>query len=117
MSRYKYLLLCAFCFLLCTCKFDESSIELASIEYIDSKSFIITIAPSDISLPYKINDNTLSVYSTKYDLYYRIDTAEKLSNVKYKCCLKKDFKKGDKIRVNGHGLFSGTVYLNVSEEE
>jgi hypothetical protein len=107
----------AFCAVLCACPFDDSSPELASVEYIDGTTIKVTVVIPDTSVSYEINDDTLSLYSTKHDLYYRITGTEKLSGMEYKCFLRRELKPGDKVRATGHSPLSGTVYLDVPEEE
>jgi hypothetical protein len=113
MPRHKKLLICAFSALLSACPFDDSRPELAKVEYNDGRSITVTLFVSDTTVSYEVNDDTLSVYSTKHDLYYRIAEAEKLSGAEYKCSLSRNLKSGDRVRVNGHGSLAGSVYFDV----
>ena len=61
MPRHKKLLLCVFSALLSACPFDDSTPELAKVEYNDSRSVTVTILVRDASVPYEVNDDTLSV--------------------------------------------------------
>jgi hypothetical protein len=117
MSRRKLLLLCVFYVVLYSCTLEDLSPALAGIECIDSKTIKVSVLISDAAIPYEVDDNTLSVYSTKHDLYYRIDGTEKLSKAEYKCFLRKDIKPGDRIRADGNGSLSGSVCLDVPGEE
>jgi hypothetical protein len=87
--------------------------ELAKVAYNDSRSITVTLLVPDPAVSCEVTDNTLSVYSTKHDLYYRIAETEKLSDTEYKCSLRRDLKSGDRVRVNGHGSLAGTVYFDV----
>jgi hypothetical protein len=102
---------------LCACPVDNSSPELASVEYLDSTTIKVAVFLPDASVSCEVNDDTLSVYSTKHDLYYRITGTEKLSGTEYRCFLRRDLKPGDRIRATGHSPLSGTVYFDVPEEK
>jgi hypothetical protein len=117
MVKHKYLLLCAFCAVACDCPVEDSRPELISAGYVDSRTITVTLLVRNSAVSYDVNDDTLSVYSTKYDLYYRISSVEKLSGAEYKCALHKEIKPDDRIRVNGHGSLSGSVYFDVSGGE
>jgi hypothetical protein len=115
--HYKSLLFFIFCVFLYACPFSDSPPKLAGIEYIDNMTIKVVVFTVDTSMPYEIKDNTLSVYSTKYDLYYRIIKTEKLSDTEYKCFLRRNLKSGDKLRINGLGSVSGSVYFDVPYKE
>jgi hypothetical protein len=117
LSRITAFALCAFCALLCACPVDNSSPELASVEYLDSTTIKVTVILPDASVSCVVNDDTLSVYSTKHDLYYRITGTVKRSETEYKCFLRKELKPGDRIRATGHGPLSGTVYFDAPGEK
>jgi hypothetical protein len=95
------------------CQFDDSPVSLASVEYIDSTTIKVAVLVSDASVPYEVNDNTLSVYSTKHDFYYRITETVRIAKAEYKCLLRRNLKPGDKVRVNGSGSLSGSVFFDV----
>jgi hypothetical protein len=117
MFRSKYLLLCAFCAVLSACPFEDLTPTLEKAEYGSNRSITVMLLVPDASVAYEVNDDTLSVYSTKHNLYYRIAGTEKLSGAEYQCTLRRDLKPGDRVRVNGHGSLAGSVCFDVPGEE
>jgi hypothetical protein len=117
MVKHKHFLLCVLCAVLCACSFEDSQPELAGAEYVDSKTITVTLLVRDSAVSYDVNDDTLSVYSTKHNLYYRISSVEKLSDTEYNCVLRKAIKPGDRVRVNGRGSLSGSVYFDAPGTE
>jgi hypothetical protein len=68
MVNCKYLLFCAFCAVVCGCPVEDSRPELVNAGYVDSRTIMVTLLVRNSVVSYDVNDDTLSVYSTKYDL-------------------------------------------------
>jgi hypothetical protein len=117
MSRYKHFLPCTFCSVLLARLLNDSTIKLEKVEYIDGKTFKVAVFMPDVSVSYKISDETLSVYSVKNDLYYRISNTEELSDTEYRCALRRELKSEDKVMTTSLGSFSERIYLDVQTGE
>jgi hypothetical protein len=62
----------ALCVILCGCPIEDLSPVLAAVEYVDDWNIKVIIVIINGSVPCDVRDETISVYSTKHNLYYRI---------------------------------------------